>query len=354
MFWADIETHAGVYNFSWYDQLVASLKARGMAAHFILCYGNAVYTGTDWFQPPRTLAATQGFANFAWAAAVHYAGQGVHFEIWNEPDVAAFWNPPDAAAYSGPVPDRRRAGPRGGRGGGGVLRRPGRPGPRFLDGMVTNQGSGKVNAVAIHPYRHEIPEGLTNDMAAWRAALAAAFPAHAPAVWSTEEGYSSAWYGDGTLPANRTTQAKLGVRQILTGLGLGLPVQIVFDLRDVGTDAANPEQNFGVVTASYQPKPLTAAVQTLLNACKGHTFSGILPSPKSDVHILKFEGPSDTLLVMWSEAPTGTAQRVYFPTLPGQALDYLGNPLMVVQGGVKRRSIKIKDAPVYVIFPGSL
>jgi hypothetical protein len=62
MFWADIETTLHSYDFTKYDQLVSALAARGMKAHFVLCYGNALYTGRDWFAPPRTPSAIDGFA----------------------------------------------------------------------------------------------------------------------------------------------------------------------------------------------------------------------------------------------------------------------------------------------------
>ena len=84
-----------------------------------------------------------------------------------------------------------------------------------------------------------------------------------PAIWSTEAGYSSAWYGDGVAGANLLTQAKYDLRQVLTGLGLGLPMQIVFGLADVGTNPLDTEDNFGIVSESFQTKPLTTAMQTL-------------------------------------------------------------------------------------------
>ena len=350
MFWADVETKAGVYNFTWYDQLVASLKTRGLQPHFILCYGNPLYTGTDWMQPPRTTAAITAFGNFARAVASHYARQGMHFEIWNEEDISTYWNPPSAAEYSAmcsvaaaqfhagdpttPITSGGLAGMDIG----------------FLDGMIADGGVSDVDAIGIHPYRLEIPEGLAGDLADMRADLAAAFPTDTPPVWSTEAGYSSAWYGDGSLAANRTTQAKYSVRQMLTGLCLNLPVQIFFDLRDTGTNVWDTEENFGVVDTNYLSKPLTAAVQTLLTQCKSHSCLGMLSSPQSATHVLKLQSTSDILLIFWSETVTGTPQTLSVPKPPRQVLDYLGNPLTAKPDGKGNYSVVVGDSPVYVDF----
>ena len=350
MFWADVETQLGIYNFGWYDQLVANLKALGMQPHFILCYGNPIYTSADWFQPPLTPAAITGFANFAKAAAAHYAGQGVHFEVWNEPDIAGFWNPPNAAQYSALCPvaaaavhagDASAPVSSGGLAGLDLA---------FLDQVIADGGARNVDAIGIHSYRLEIPELLSDDLAELHTTLAQAFPTHTPPVWSTEAGYSSAWYGDGSLAANRTLQAKYGVRQVLTGLGLGLPVQIVFALGDAGTNVWDSEENFGIVSSTYQSKPITTALQTLYKVVKKHTFAGTTTALQSATHVFKFQGSLDTVFVCWSETvPVGT-QVVYFPEMPTTAIDYMGNPVTVTPHGNGLYEMSISDTPVYVSF----
>ena len=64
-----------------------------------LCSGGnplSVY-GTD----PGTAAYQQGFSNFCAAAAKEYKGDGVVFELWNEPNSGAFWpgGTPNADQY---------------------------------------------------------------------------------------------------------------------------------------------------------------------------------------------------------------------------------------------------------------
>ena len=160
MFWADVETAPDVYNFAWYDSLLASLKARGMNAHFILCYGNPVYTGASWFVPPRTATAVTGFGNFAKAAAAHFAGKAVHFEIWNEQNIATYWNPPSVAEYVA-VSKAAIAGVHAGDPAvpvctGGLAGMD----MDFLAGTLAAGGAAGANAIGVHPYRLEVPEQL--------------------------------------------------------------------------------------------------------------------------------------------------------------------------------------------------
>ena len=354
MFWTDVETQAGVYDFSWYDHLAAELKARGLQPHFILCYGNPIYTGeANYFLPPRTASAVTAFGNFARAAATHYAGAGVRFEIWNEPDIATYWNPPSAAEYSDlcrvATAQVHAGDPSAQVASGGLAGID----LGFLNHVMANQGVDNSDAIAVHPYRLAIPEQLGDDLADLRGDIARAFPQDAPPVWDTEEGYSSAWYGGGAARANRILQAKFDVRQMLTGLGLGLPVQIVFALADYGTDASDDEDNFGIVGATYQRKPLTTAVQTLSKMVQSHTFAGILPSPQEATHVFKFQAPTDTLLVLWAEMPQAGAQKISFPVRPDKVVDYLGTPVAVTAEANGDYAVAISDKPVYASFAGA-
>ena len=89
--WDQIETTAGQYNFGLPDQLYYDAKPRGIRPMFILDYGNSLY-GTDY----TSTAWQQGFANFAAAAAAHYKGSNVIWEIWNEPNSGSM----DATTYT--------------------------------------------------------------------------------------------------------------------------------------------------------------------------------------------------------------------------------------------------------------
>ena len=102
--WSAVEATKGVYNFSDHDALVASLAARGMTPHLILDYGNRFY-------PPTGDAAfvsitVPAFAAYAKAAAAHFAGKGVTFEIWNEANLPHFWMSTPSAFQENDLTDR--------------------------------------------------------------------------------------------------------------------------------------------------------------------------------------------------------------------------------------------------------
>src|SRR5205807_6412065 len=93
-------------------QLLGHLDERGIRALFILDYSNPLYEQTVASTNPishvlnKTTASPQhpesvaAFARWAAAAAKHFHGRHVIWEIWNEPNIQ-FWSPkPDAQQYT--------------------------------------------------------------------------------------------------------------------------------------------------------------------------------------------------------------------------------------------------------------
>src|ERR1041385_7201852 len=85
--WEDTERERGRYDFSPYDRLLKELDANNLRALFILDYGNPLYTDG---KSVRTPEARSAFARWAVAAAKHFSGRGVVWEIFNEPNVEMF------------------------------------------------------------------------------------------------------------------------------------------------------------------------------------------------------------------------------------------------------------------------
>jgi polysaccharide biosynthesis protein PslG len=95
--WGAVEREDGKYRFEDYDFLVAEMEKRKIRCLFILDYGHPRLTRG---LPPADDAGRAAYARFAAAAAAHYRGRQVVWEIWNEPNIAQFWKPkPDVAAY---------------------------------------------------------------------------------------------------------------------------------------------------------------------------------------------------------------------------------------------------------------
>lgn len=96
--WAKTEKIKGVYDFTWLDNIVDNLIARGMIPWMCMCYGNALYTeaakevfGAVGCPPIHTEGERIAWHNYCAATAKHFKGRVTHFEIWNEPDGEWCW-----------------------------------------------------------------------------------------------------------------------------------------------------------------------------------------------------------------------------------------------------------------------
>ncbi|MBY0428372.1 MAG: cellulase family glycosylhydrolase, partial [Alphaproteobacteria bacterium] len=87
--WGAIETQKGTYDFTKYDPLIDALNDAGISVVLILDYSNPLY---DDNLSPYTYEGRKAFANFAGAAAKHFANKKVIWEIYNEPNWL-FWKP---------------------------------------------------------------------------------------------------------------------------------------------------------------------------------------------------------------------------------------------------------------------
>src|SRR5882724_3196732 len=78
----------------WIAPVSASMVEQSLGVNiralFILDYGNPLYTEG---KSVRTPAARDAFVKWAVAAAKHFAGRGVVWELFNEPNIAIFWPP---------------------------------------------------------------------------------------------------------------------------------------------------------------------------------------------------------------------------------------------------------------------
>jgi hypothetical protein len=154
--WDLTEREAGKYDFSPYDRLMSDLESQKVRALFILDYGNPLY---DNGAPPRNEATRKAFTRWAVAAAKHFAGKRVLWEVYNDPNHETFWPPlPNVAeyvalatevgrAFHNHVPDEELIGPATS----GVDF-------EFLETCFRNGLLRYWSAVSVHPYRREDPE----------------------------------------------------------------------------------------------------------------------------------------------------------------------------------------------------
>ncbi|HEY1696226.1 MAG TPA: cellulase family glycosylhydrolase [Polyangiaceae bacterium] len=348
--WGGVETTKGVYDFSAFDALVASLASRGLSLHLILDYFNPLYPDpTDAGLSPTTVTA---FAAVSKAAAAHFAGEGVTYEVWNEEN-GGFWPPAASPAQYAPLCAAAIAAVHEGDPA-ALVTTGGLAGfdPAFLEAMLDAGAGAGANALGVHPYRQGGAESASDDLAYMRATIAAAYTTPPP-VWDTEWGYSSTWYGGdagGTDPTARAIQAQRVSRELLSAWALGFPMEIYYDVRDDGTDPANQEHNFGLVQNDYGDKPAVVAVRTLSKVAAGRTFSGFLPVGFTSMHAMLLVGPIDRVVALWNDAP-GSVTSVAVPP-NGAAVDMLGAPVaLVADGGSTTVTVSEVAGPIFLTYP---
>lgn len=343
LFWSSVEQTPESYVWTNYDELVESLRIRGMKALFILDYGNGLYTEGFPF-PPTSPEAIVAFANFAEAAARHFAGKGVRFEIWNEGNESkTYWNPEQyGVAAKEAIAAIHRGDPTAKVSTTGVSGF----GFDYIRRFLNQSGGMSADAIAVHPYNVTNPaRGLVENYLHLKEVIAPYYSS-LPAIWSTEWGFTSSDYAeqgsDGTSPTARRRQALLAARELLSCYAIGVPFYIYYDLRDDETDTPR-ENNFGLLAKDYSEKPAMTAVKTLTRFTKNRTLRGFLPTVPTNLVAMRFDGSNDKVVALWLSTPNSSLR----VTLPrgATAADFLGAPIAIQANSIL---LKETDGPVYV------
>ncbi|MGZ3666118.1 MAG: hypothetical protein ACXVDA_16740 [Ktedonobacterales bacterium] len=344
LLWSTVERKEHVYDFSRYLDFLGNCHQYHLKVLFILDYSNQLY---DYGDPPTSAGGIAAFAQFAGRAAVAFRGQGVAFEIWNEPQATYAWptgpNPAQYAALETAASKRiHQVDPAVQVTDAGFANH-----LPYLRAFLAAKGGRYVNAIAIHPYRQLPPETLASDLEEIRTLVRKAIPTHTPAVWDTEWGYDAAWYGPPTNPVALDMQATYVARQLLVGWYLGVPLSFLYQLNDPsGSLSTHP---YGLLDAKFAAKPALTAVRVLNAEVKSRAFAGIVPTSLAGLHILKFRGKTDTLFVAWSEHPNSSITI----GIPGSSrcprvTNYLGVS-EATQQFLLRCYVAVSDSPTYIV-----
>ncbi len=295
-FWASIESKRGSYDFSAYDRLLAALKLHKIRPIYILDYGNDLYEKGS----PRSPEAVAAFSAFAAASVTHFKGQGVVWEMWNEPN-GGFWSPKAnvdeyirlALAVGKSI---RQAAPRE------CYIGPATSGMdfNFIESCFKAGLLKYWDAVSFHPYRNNAPETAARDYVTVRSLIKRYVPAGKQIpILSGEWGYSELYPG-----LSLDLQGKYIAREFLTNISNGLVVSIWYDWHDDGSDPKEQEHHFGSVYQNYAPKPTYHAAETLARSLKGLRFNKRLPLASDSDYCLLFTGNGGTrTLAVWTSAP---------------------------------------------------
>ena len=348
--WGGIERERGNYDFSAYDGLMRSLKAHDMRAVFILDYGNTLY-GHE-----RSVVSDEGIQAFArWAAAAvrHFKGQGILWEIWNEPN-GGFWHPKanvkeyaalalaTSKAMREAVPEEAIIGP--------ATSEVDLP---FLEACFDAGLLELWDAVSVHPYRQNGPESAALDYAKLRRLIAKYAPkGKVIPILSGEWGYSSAWHNE-----DAEKQGKMLPRQWLTNLAQHVPLSIWYDWHEDGTDPKEAEHHFGSVGFEYHagrdpvydPKPAYQAAKTLISTLKGFQFMKRLSTGNADDYALLFIKGGEMCLTVWTTGASPHAMKLPASAGEFEVTGHTGKRLPAARAHDGFVTIAATDAPQYLV-----
>jgi len=297
--WSGIERQKGVYNFerTGYDALTEGCTKRGIRILYILDYSNNLYESDSSVQ---TEQGRKAFAAFAEAAAKRYAGKGILWEIWNEPNLRQFWNPqPSADDYCKLVAETaplvKRADPTG------LIVAPATSGiplgwleQCFKQGLLSH-----IDVLSVHPYRSKPPETVIADYTALRELIGRYAPAgkQIPVI-SGEWGYSNINWDKNPLSNN--LQAQYLARMFLTNLYQGIAVSIWYDWKNDGTGPNEREHNFGTVGHDLTPKAAYLAAQTLASTLAGYTIKDRIDLGSGDDFAFRLARDNAEAIAVWT------------------------------------------------------
>jgi hypothetical protein len=312
--WESTEPEKGKYDWSAYDALTADLEQRGLRAIYILDYSNPLYEeavaaknpingqmeqkSTASPQHPESVAA---FARWAGAAAEHFRGHRIIWEIWNEPNIS-FWKPqPDAQQYAALALATCRA-LRAADTNCTIIAPASSSFPwEFLEVLFKSGALEYLDAVSVHPYRRgdQEPETAKADYDKLRALIDRYAPdarrGRIPVI-SGEWGYSTCVNG-----VSLETQAAYLVRQQLANLLNGVPLSIWYDWKNDGPDPKENEHNFGTVLPDLTPKPAYRALSVMTRELAGcRIVRRLKTASDADYLVLLANAKGQTKIAAWT------------------------------------------------------
>ncbi|RYG71101.1 hypothetical protein EON80_05790 [bacterium] len=345
LIWNETEKAKGVYDFSAYDRLLSQLETQGIQPLFILVYTNPLY---DENLSPYTDEGREAFAKWAAAAAVHFKGHKVLWEMYNEPN--GFWRP------KADIPNYIKLALATGK-----ALKAAAPGECYIGPALSWFDfsyfepcfkAGLLNywdAVSVHPYRGGHPESAGDEFRRLRLMIERYKPkGKTIPVLSGEWGYS-------TKGMSEEQQAKYLSRQWLSNLSNRVPVSVWYDWKNDGTDLQENEHNFGTVghdyhegrNPVYDPKPSYIAARTFTQSFNGFRFNKRLALTSPNDYLLVFSKGDEVKLAAWTPTPD---HEIVVPASAGnfKVVNYLGQTQPDVKATTAGLKLRIGDAPLYL------
>jgi hypothetical protein len=317
------------YDFSKYDQFLAALKHQNLQPMMILGLGNPIYRPDGALsihpQPDHPADVQHAFEEYVKAAVQHYKGQGIIWELVQQPNHNFFWAPQkNAEEYTKLamklLPELKALDPSA------QFVAPSLAGSdlAFQESCYQAGLLNYVDAVSIHFYKNlgdtvEPPESVIDEFKKSEELVAKYKPANKEIpVLLGEWGYFRTSPTKPVNPENRVDaklQADYAVRQYLIGLMLGSPINNWHDWKgdifSVTDDPNNQEQQFGLVNRHLEPMLPYIKIQEMYHALQGQTFKERWPVQSNDHpnedYLLIFESQGKKTLAAWSTRPPHSA-----------------------------------------------
>ncbi len=335
---------------------LAATKARPL---FILDHPNPAIGGDG---VPITDAGRAAFASFAGDAARQTARRNPIYEIWNE------WNLNAAPAMGKLIGPAAPGDPRGGASYAQLAAkataaiRATQPGATILAGAAgTDEGWHWVRAVAgggglrgadglsVHYYNHcARPESRTAAEAIGKIrALHAAMPnrrGRATPIYVTEIGWPTTRGGSCDIARNDSGD---NIAQFLLWSAATPWVRGVwiYQLKDQGQRPNEIEDNFGLFTYDYKPKPGACMVRDVSRLIAG-AKSWRVDQPQPGLTVVRMDDGRSRKLIAWTDRASQNAQLV----LDGAPMPYR---TVCAPDGPRDTTIPIGSRPVIVSLPNT-
>lgn len=330
--WGRIEHQRGSYDWSYYDNLVATAKRHGISIYGLVS-GWAPWT------KPYSPQGIDDYLAFVKELVRHYHADIHHWEIWNEPNIF-FWQGPKEMYAE-------------------LLRRSyaavkeADPAAQVL-GMLTSgidynfiartmALDAPFDILTIHPYRK-----VLNDRALINELRIVADLVKGRPVWITEFGWTTLTphntLAQDFAPFTERQQAELLARAYLCTLVAGVGANTSwYDFRNDGDDPLYFENEMGILRRDFTPKPAYWAYATLTRVLESRQLVG--PVDAGDgVLAYRFAGHGSTI-ALWS--PEGDRVATLLLKSGAKLVNTIGEESSLPPGNAR---IELHgSAPVYVI-----
>jgi hypothetical protein len=269
--WDSVEwTAKGVYDaktLSWLDWVMAEAGGHGLKVVLDVmgtpCWASSApatlklgcswgwwFRGVTKYPPMRST----DYADFVAYVAQRWRPYLAAIELWNEPNSTQFFVSPNpvrsyATLVRAAFPEVKAVTPDL-----PVLMSLGGTDTTWLSELYYLGVLGSYDGIAVHPYYQPTFAGL-KAFRSYQTSVGDAAP-----LWVTEVGWSSTQYG----LAGQASNVSSALQQ-LAALPYVSAVEL-YDMRDDGTNAADPEQNFGLIDRYFNPKPAWQAFVSELHA----------------------------------------------------------------------------------------